>query len=102
MYQHSKLLHRDRTRTLLNSLAVDTPVPDFNMDGGESPSQEPQIEYHPLEGWGLYQTYGNAQANLSQEEEGTRLLTAVALGPLQHIEPEAQSAGLFLLGSPAQ
>ena len=39
------------TRTLLNSLAVDTPVPDFNMDDGESPSQEPQIEYHPLEGW---------------------------------------------------
>ena len=68
------------------------------MDDGESPSREPQIEYYPLEGW--YQTYGT-QANLSQEEEGTRLLTAVALGPLQHVGPEAQSAGSFLPGSPA-
>ena len=68
------------------------------MDDGESPSREPQIEYYPLEGW--YQTYGT-QANLSQEEEGTRLLTAVALGPLQHVGPEAQGVGSFLLGSPA-
>lgn len=62
------------TRTLLNSLSGDSLRADFHMGDDDGLSPDPQLDYPPLEGWGLYQTYGNTQANLSPEEEGTRLL----------------------------
>lgn len=64
----------DATRALINSLAGEIPGADYDMGDVERQSPEPQSVYRPLEGWGVYQTYGDTRANLSQEEEGTRLL----------------------------